>query len=237
MALGIVVALEREARIVRRVLCTLPVEIPVSVRVSGMGALRAHAAARSMVRGGARVLLSAGFAGALDTRIAAGELLIPDRVHDDMHDIVHACASAQALREALSPLGALHAGVLASVARPVVSAAGKRALGERLGAIGVDMESAAIGEVARGAGVGFAVLRAVSDVADLDLPHTALAAVGVSGRVDAAGLAWALLRRPGEVVALMRLAVGARRAARSLERALPAALKVLCDCAVIDGVP
>jgi len=237
MDLGIVVALEREARIVRRVLGRLPAGSTVTVRVSGMGGSCARAAAHSLVCGGARVLLSAGFAGALDTRIAAGDLLIPDRVRDDTRDINHACVLASTLREALWPIGPLHGGVLASVARPVVSAAGKRDLGERLGAMGVDMESAAIGEVAHDAGVAFVVLRAVSDVADLDLPRTALEAIDVSGRVDGVGLARALLRHPGEVLALMRLAVGARRAARSLERALTVAVRVLCDPAATGGGP
>lgn len=63
-----------------------------------------------------------------------------------------------------------HRGCFASVGRVVGRAQEKRRFAQATGAVGLDMESAALAEEARRARVPFAILRAVSDLVEEDLP-------------------------------------------------------------------
>ena len=91
----------------------------------------------------------------------------------------------------------------------------KRRLGERTGAVAVDMEAAAVARRCTEAGVPFGCLRAISDGVDTPLSESLLAVLA-GGRVRPAALAAAVLRRPALVVELMRLGAHTRLAARRL---------------------
>lgn len=223
MGAAVVVALEREARLVRAAARACAAPLPLAV--SGIGARRARRAALARVDAGATLLLSIGFAGGLQPALAAGDLVVPDAVCDE-HGAPHAVCTAaaavlrEALREALPGPARVHRGVLASVARPAATAADKRALAASLHAIAVDMESAAVARVARERGIGFAALRAVSDAATQELPRAVLAAVDPTGCVRPLALLLALARRPGELRALPALRRGVHAAEVSLAAAL-----------------
>ncbi len=64
----------------------------------------------------------------------------------------------------------LRTGKFVSVDRVLINSGEKRQLHIETGAVGVDMESAAIGEVAQEHGVPFLIVRAISDGAHDDLP-------------------------------------------------------------------
>ncbi len=104
----------------------------------------------------------------------------------------------------------------------VASADVKRALGEA-GALAVDMESHAVLEAARAAGVRAVGLRAISDAAGTNVPRSAIAlGAAQSGRgLTAMRDAW---RLPFEVRALIRTARDFSTATRSLADALPVCL-------------
>jgi adenosylhomocysteine nucleosidase len=90
---------------------------------------------------------------------------------------------------------------------PVTSPAQKARLFRTTGAVAVDMESEAVAEVAREAGVRFAVVRAIVDPAHRSLPRA----------IRADGVDWlALLAQPGDWMKLMALARDWRRARRAL---------------------
>jgi len=65
-------------------------------------------------------------------------------------------------------------------------------------------------------------LRIVLDPAERDLPQAALVALGPDGKLRLGALMAALLRRPGEILGLIRLARDARVARVSLGRAAAA---------------
>lgn len=227
--LGIVVALEREARVVRGALHATGLVHGARLAVSGIGPHRARQAALALVGEGATSLVVIGLAGALIDAIAAGDLLLPSRVCSDDGAVIGGGAPhAAALIERLGHVAPVHTGLLTSVSKPAGNRAAKRALALASGAVAVDMESAAVAGVASAAGLPWTVLRAVSDAVARTLPHCALQAVDNVGQVRPAVLAAGLLRRPWEIGALISLGRDVRTAQQVLALASAAVLPVLC---------
>lgn len=109
-----------------------------------------------------RLLLSTGFAGGLDPRLATGDLLIATNVSTP--------ALVARSRALLADDVRAHFGALTSQPRPAESAAEKAALARASGALGVDMETAAIAAACARAGVPLLAVRAISDPAREPLP-------------------------------------------------------------------
>jgi adenosylhomocysteine nucleosidase len=103
----------------------------------------------------------------------------------------------------------------------IASAANKAALRSRTGAGAADMESHVASEAAAQLRVPFAVLRAVSDSADDDLPVSAQAGFSPDGTTNIAAVLAALAKRPWELPALIRTARNAGKALAALEAAWP----------------
>jgi adenosylhomocysteine nucleosidase len=82
----------------------------------------------------------------------------------------------------------------------------------------IDLESGSVARVADAHGLPFAVVRAISDSADRDLPPAALLALDRRGTIDLARVLASLLRQPAQLPALLSLAVDAARARRALIR-------------------
>ncbi len=192
--LGIVVALPAEARSLgaRGVCagaCTRWRQGWMSV--SGMGSDNAMRAAERLLACGVRTLASWGVAGALDARLAAGDVLVPELIRycDDEPDGFTAdpAASAYVARQ-LS--GSLHVyrGVLWSSTRAVASSNDKRRLAERTGAIAVDMEAAAVAAVAARARLPFIAVKAICDPCTREIPPRIARAVDDNGGVSLAML-------------------------------------------------
>lgn len=113
--------------------------------------------------------------------------------------------------------GATH-GEVAGVDSPVQSADDKHALHARTGAVAVDMESQVAARIAKERALPFAVLRVIADPVGHDVPQAALAGHRVDGSTDVLAILAALIGRPGEVAAVMRLAFDARTARGALLR-------------------
>ncbi len=160
-------------------------------------------------------LVSAGFSGAIVPGLCVGDLILADAVGDGDGGSWPATWPART--------GPYPRGRLLTVASLVGRPEEKRRLGQRSGAVAVDMETAAVARLATAAGVPFGCLRVISD--DVDTPLSeALLAVLASGRVRPGRLATAVLRRPGLIAELLRLGAhtrqGARRLAAGLEELL-----------------
>jgi adenosylhomocysteine nucleosidase len=189
----------RPAR-VRRGALTVYEAGPLVFAIGGVGAARAEAAARALAaHARPDALLSAGFAGALADDLAPGDLVLGGSAGFP--------AGASLLRRARAADPAARIADCLAVDRVLVGPAEKAEARRRGGAVVVDMESAAVGRVARELGLPFLCVKAV-----LDTPAAPLAS-----RYESPGrVLREILRRPATLSGLCGDAARARRAAARL---------------------
>jgi adenosylhomocysteine nucleosidase len=211
----VVFALAREALFFRR---------SASLRVleTGMGAPAAERALREVLlapTSAPRLVLSAGFSGALRPGLLVGDLVLATEVIDEEGN-AFACSFVPSLPEHVRRGRILTSSCL------VGDPGQKAALGARHQALAVDMESAALARLCRQHQVPFGCLRVISDAVDTALSPELVGLLG-RGRVRPVALALALARRPSLLAELLRLAAHTRKAARTLAQGLHQILEQL----------
>jgi hopanoid-associated phosphorylase len=210
---GIITGFWAEARCLRG--------LDVRVACSGGSAERARSEAARLVAGGAAALVSFGLAGGLAPQLRPGDLLLPEIVR-----------GAGLVSWSVDPLwrgrvrarlaaGGLEAksGALVGSERIVATGLDKRALFEATSAEAVDMESHEVAAIAAAAGLPFLVLRALADPHDQAIPQIAREALRPDGRIRLRATLGGLIRQPGELIALLRLASQSAQGLTSLRRA------------------
>jgi adenosylhomocysteine nucleosidase len=184
--------------------------------VSGIGRVAAEAAAHALVEAGVSSLMTFGMAGGLDPALKAGSVILP-------HEVISAngtrFAAHPSWRErvaaAVSPLRAVTEGNLLTSTDAIDTPAEKNKVFRATGAAAVDMESAAVAEIACHHQLPFIAVRVIVDTAADTLPRAVVNA-SRAGRVHAGRLIAGLMLAPGEIAALIRLAQRYRIAVRSL---------------------
>jgi len=219
--LGIIVGVPYEARSLAKysILNDEPVRLRegVTLGVSGVGPRRAGLASRRLLEKGATALLSWGSAGGLSPKLSPGSLILPKIIVASDRSVYHADPSwHKDLCDRLRGQVEFHTGPLAESATVVQTSAEKAILFQQTGAIGVDMESAAVAAVAQEARVPFVAVRVVADSADIPVPSSALNACDEFGRLNFLKLIWGVAGRPKELFSLIRLARDYRAAQRTL---------------------
>lgn len=172
---------------------------------------------RVAIAGSATAVLSFGIAGGLDDTLRPGDIVVagtvvaPDgTVHDADPRWLESIASALPVRGRV--------GIVAGVDAATASVAAKAALRARTGALAVDMESHVAARIAAEHGLPFAAVRAVADPASRVLPAAALVGLRPDGSPDTPAVLRALAARPGEMIALIRVALDTRNALNALQR-------------------
>jgi nucleoside phosphorylase len=153
-----------------------------------------------------RLVLTCGFAGALDPALRIGDLVL---AADDNFP----------LRERLVATGARLAQIHCAEAIAVTAVA-KSLLRARTNADAVEMESGAVQEICLRAGVPCATLRVISDTADEDLPFDFNQFARDDQSLNLPKLLLALASSPSKLGALLRLQRHCRLAADRLAAAL-----------------
>ena len=185
--------------------------------VSGMGPRRAALASRALLENGATALLSWGCAGGLDPKLSPGGLILPKTVITSDQILYHIDATwHESLCKRLIGHVDFQTEPVVESATVVRTPGEKAILFHETGAIGVDMESAAVGAVAQEARVPFMVVRAVADSTDMTIPDISLNAVDEFGRLSLLKLIQGLAGHPTELFALIRVARSYRAAQRTL---------------------
>jgi adenosylhomocysteine nucleosidase len=164
-----------------------------------------------------KVVVSAGFCGALADGLGVGDVVLATEVVDTAGNCWPATWPGELPPGPWRP--PLHRGRLVSVPQLVSTPAQKQALGLEHGALAVDMEAATLAEWCRRAQVPFGCVRAVSDDATTALSPR-LAALVSAGRVSPWRLALAVVCRPGLTGEMWRLAKQTRLAAQQLGKAV-----------------
>ena len=165
------------------------------------------------------LVISWGVCGGLDPRLRPGDLILGAEVVSAEGRINTDEAVTSSLAQRLMDAGA-HVAVerVAGVSSPVSTARAKAELRLATGAAAVDMESLIAGRFALERRTPFAILRAVADPADRDLPPLVLSAVDSDGRIKAAAVLGDLVRSPGQFAGLVAAARDGRAAFRALSR-------------------
>lgn len=107
---------------------------------------------------------------------------------------------------------------IAGVDHPLISALAKRTLNAETGAVAADMESYIVAQLATRHGLPFAVLRVIADPAERAIPSAALMGMRRDGGIDVLAVLGSLVKRPGQLPALLRLAADTRAAMAGLLR-------------------
>jgi adenosylhomocysteine nucleosidase len=165
------------------------------------------------------LVVSWGLCGGLDPRLRPGDLILGADVVSDRGAVKTDEAVTASLAERLAVAGA---GVvverLAAAEAPVMTAAAKAVLRRTTGAAGVDMESLIAGQYALRERIPFAILRAVADPAERDLPPLALKAMTADGGIRVQAIIGGLIGSPWRLADLRALAADSRAAFRALKR-------------------
>lgn len=189
---------------------------------SGGTAARTRVVSESLLNEGAAALLSFGIAGALAPPLASGTLLLPRTVieeNGDRHPVDGAWRSR--VETALAATGLpVESGAILGAAQAADTRERKAALFRSTGAVAIDLESHLVARVAAEAGRPFLVLRAIADPALRALPPAAVNGLDERGAPALGRVLASVLRQPGQVPVLLRLAGDVRRALSALSSAL-----------------
>ena len=164
-----------------------------------------------------KVIVFAGFAGALTPTLKIGDIVLADEIGDAEGVRWRPTWPAEPLAGRWRP--PLHRGRLLTVHPLAATPLDKQQLGERHQAYAVDMESSVFARRCTKAGVPFACVRAISDEMATPL-SPALASVLSGGSASPWRLVKAVARNPGLVPELLRLARDTKIAATQLGLAL-----------------
>jgi adenosylhomocysteine nucleosidase len=198
-------ALPVEARPFQR---RLPQPHPqIHLSVTGIGQRNAESTARqALAQFSPKLVLSCGFAGALDPALASGAVLFEA---DDGFPLTDALQSAGARPARFH-----------CAERIIGSAEGKRVLRHQTGADAVEMESAVIRRLCAHAGIPSATVRVISDTAHEDLPLDFNRYLDDMNRLRFAKMAAAIVLSPARLRASMKLQRQSQQAALNLAETL-----------------
>lgn len=167
----------------------------------GIGRRAAQAAAQAVVaRYAPQVLISAGLAGALISSLKVASVITPNVIVDSATGKEYRCQTG--------------GGVLVTAAE-VATSESKPRLVEQFHALAVDMEAAAVAEVAEQARIGFRCVKAISDEAAFVMPPLNRFVDGAGKFQNGRFAAWAVVR-PQWWVATLALMRNSNRAAEAL---------------------
>jgi adenosylhomocysteine nucleosidase len=179
------------------------------VKVGGGTPLGAEQAAQSLVNEGAQGLISFGLAGGLKPGLVAGSIVVPTAVLEG-NRVYPADYVLMAF------LGGSTGAPLYAGQKIAETAHDKALIYSRSNSDAIDLESGAVARVAQARALPFAVLRAVTDTWDTDLPPLATTALKDDGSLDFRAIILSLARHPRQIPGLIVTAQSAKAARSAL---------------------
>ena len=195
--------------------------------VVGMGRDAGRQVAGLLDSAPCRLLVSLGYAGALDPHLHPGELVVGNSYLHGASAAVpgapHTTRTAMLLRE--SGLSVLEGAIL-TVDEPLLTPRAKRRAHHGSGALVVDMEGRWIADVAASRGVPLIGIRAVLDEAYYPLPAFIATIIADGGRREWSHAIRAIAH-PSALRSFLPLALKSRRASRALQLAVQGILPTI----------
>ena len=200
---------------------------PVALLALGVGKECARIAAEMTVKCyRPDLIISAGFGGALQDRVRAGDIVIGTEVldlcTDDGKDVRYRSSQALFRHPQLESNPAdfqIHIGKMLTADDMILKAARKIRIGKATDALTVDMEASAITAVAATHNIPVLAIRCITDNSRENLPQE-FNDFFVVGQLQPSRIVAAIMRRPRLVLALARMGYRARRAGNTLARFL-----------------
>lgn len=233
MKIGIVAALPQETKTLLpaavKPLQTYSLGANAWVIAAGAGADNAARAAQWLLANGAEALLSWGLASGLNPALPACSVLLPQRIKVDRDSrlpgkppsLQYLTVDKNWRRALLDRLQAEFSPCSEDMLHCDHGVGGKQAKQDfhRQSAVcATDSCSAAVGWVARQAGVPFAVIRVVADPGSMSFPQVLPRVINANGRISLAKLLPALVLRPQDGGLLLKLALHSRAGLATLRR-------------------
>lgn len=169
-------------------------------------------------------IFSAGFAGGLDEKLRKHDILMVNRVV--YQDGRHFSLDLKVDADALADTPGIHLGSLLTTDRIIRLPSEKRELGEKHGALAVDVETFAVAEVCRRDKVPLIGVRIISDTVDDELPEDLDRLMRQKTAVRKAGaVVGSILNRPGSVKDMLKLKEDALVASDKLAKFLESMIR------------
>jgi adenosylhomocysteine nucleosidase len=217
--------------------------LPLVLVQGGVGRKNAVKAANGILEStNVDLLISAGVAGGIRHGLNVGDLVVAESVgHSNQCDFDgeelqlesdYVCNKEvfQLARQLSKGMDTkFHFGSLLTVDKVISSASTKKRIGEQNSFLAVEMESAAVAEVAYRKGVKFAAIRSISDDIDDDLHLDYDRIMSDEGKVKVTSIALEILRNPQKLSLLRRLNKQTKTAAKSLALFMSELIPVIYD--------
>ena len=165
------------------------------------------------------MLLSWGFAAALDDRLKPGHVMLPEHVISatgesypvriEWHRQLHRTLSAQY---------PVRTDALLESETIVNTAGAKRILAQRTQAVATDMESGAQARLALARRMPFVVVRVIVDTASTQIPENVMRALDSSGDVNVRSCLGRAILRPADWLAMIKLSMQFNAARKTLKK-------------------
>lgn len=183
----------------------------LAVVQSGMGMDNAFSAAHWLSKKGVGTLGCFGVSGGLNPEQGVGDLVFADAVFMERDDgislvwkrsgrdpeVTFSCINAKGVIARWGPI--------ITVQKPILNTAGKQALFESTATLAVDMETAAVAQVADRSGLPFFAVRSICDTADVTVPEFLYQCVDQKGSPRFPYLFRLIIRNPLIISHLMRM--------------------------------
>ncbi len=216
-------------------------EQPLTLVQGGVGRENAIKATRCLLESTkVDLLISSGVAGGIRQGLKVGDLVVAERVgYSKQSDFDgkelqlesdYMCSKkvVQLSEQLNGDLEfVLHIGNLLTVDKVINKAKTKRNIGDHNSFLAVEMESAAVAEVARKNEVEFAAIRSISDDIDDDLHLNYDNIISDEGKIKVAGIALEVLKNPQKLAVLKRLNKQTKKAAESLAYFMPKLISLI----------
>ena len=188
------------------------VGLAIEARIAGTAAMiadgdRTAVLLRDAIRQGARGIISFGLCGGLDPKLRPGKVVIASSVFAGKGEAYPSdLLWADELRRMIPGSGY---SPVAGVASPMTSFEERRDFHATTGAVAADMESQIVARIAAEFRIPFAVCRVVLNPAHRILPRAALINIGPAGKPRLRKIGGSVLKNPGQLPSLSRLAADA----------------------------
>lgn len=192
--------------------------------LSGMGAMRAQAAAEALAKHGVRSLISWGTCAGLSPSLNAGTLIVGNSI-----GALPCCPTLrESLLQRLSELQP-RVGKFSPTDILLTHPEQKKALAQADQSIAADMESHAIAKAAQARNLPFALVRVISDTADTPLPSYLARAETAEGFIHTPKLLFLALLHPKQYRRFILMAQGGIRAKDTLKKMAQALISEECQ--------